>query len=106
MAANWSTFGKCRLNSFNKIGRRYLDIKGGYITIEELNANLNSRIYNDVEIDKYNGLNTRQKKTIISKIIKKDFESGNIIDVDGWVLSNTEVNICAILCLVKSHSES
>jgi len=94
------------LGSFNKLGRRYLDAAGGYITIDELTDRLNWRIYRDIEFSKYDNSSTSQKSKYISEIIRMDFETGNTIDVDGWILSETEVNICAILYLKSGNTKS
>ncbi len=94
------------LDSFNKLGRRYLDAAGDHITIDELNDKLDSRIYRDIEFGKYDKFDSNQKSKHISDIVKMDFETGNTIDVDGWILSETEVLICAIIFLQSGHSKS
>ena len=33
-----------------------------------------------------------------------DFEQGNIQCIDGWVLSNAEVSLCALAAMATSHS--
>lgn len=43
---------------------------------------------------------TEQK--VIKSQIKKDFETENIVMVDGWILSTTEVRQCALYSLIKS----
>jgi len=37
----------------------------------------------------------------LEEIIKKDFETGNIIIVDGWILSRTEARQCALFSLTE-----
>jgi len=41
-------------------------------------------------------------QNIISKKIARDFETGNIVVVNGWVLSVTEARQCALLFLNNS----
>ena len=36
---------------------------------------------------------------VIRQRIKRDFEQGQIESVDGWVLAQTELWVCAMLCL-------
>ncbi len=38
---------------------------------------------------------------ITSDIIRKDFECNEVIMVEGWYLSSTEVNLCALSTLLK-----
>jgi hypothetical protein len=35
-------------------------------------------------------------RVLIDSFIRKDFEQGNIISLDGWILSSTEVTLCAL----------
>jgi hypothetical protein len=37
----------------------------------------------------------------LEEIIKKDFETGNTIIVDGWILSRTEARQCALFSLIE-----
>lgn len=40
--------------------------------------------------------------TSLDEKIKKDFENGNMILVDGWILSVTEARQCALLSLTET----
>lgn len=35
----------------------------------------------------------------IKRVVSKDFEHGNVTQVDGWLLSTTEVQLCHVLSL-------
>ncbi len=37
---------------------------------------------------------------ILRKSIRKDFETDNIVNVDGWILSKTEARLCALCTLL------
>lgn len=39
----------------------------------------------------------------LEEIIKKDFETGNTIIVDGWILSRTEARQCALFSLIEPN---
>ena len=39
--------------------------------------------------------------TCFAEVIKKDFSSGNVITLQGWLLSRTELRIYALVTLVK-----
>lgn len=48
-----------------------------------------------------NQLNIKQFLEIIDDQIKVDFEENNIVIVDGWVLSKTEVRQCAYFSILN-----
>jgi len=39
---------------------------------------------------------------VTSEVIGRDFESNDVIVIDGWHLSSTEVNLCA-LCVILNN---
>ena len=39
---------------------------------------------------------------VTSEVIGRDFESNDVIVIDGWYLSSTEVNLCA-LCVILNN---
>lgn len=45
---------------------------------------------------------TMQLEKSLEEKIKKDFESGNTIMIDGWILSVTEARQCALFSTVNS----
>lgn len=45
---------------------------------------------------RFHTLSSDQLIRILRKRIRQDFESGNVVHVDGWVLSRTEVRLCAL----------
>lgn len=45
---------------------------------------------------RFHALSTDQLIKILRKRIGRDFESDNIVHVDGWVLSRTEARLCAL----------
>lgn len=38
-------------------------------------------------------------KSLFSSVVKRDFENGNTLNVDGWVLSKTECELCGLVFL-------
>lgn len=45
-----------------------------------------------------------QLRTLLAHELKEDFRDGNIVMVDGWILSTTEARLCALAALVDSSS--
>ena len=41
-------------------------------------------------------------QTVISNKIQEDFETGAIVQIDGWLLSRTEARQCALFALSKN----
>jgi hypothetical protein len=40
------------------------------------------------------------RRTLLGKLIREDFEHGRMVQVRGWMLSQTEARLCAIAVLV------
>ena len=49
--------------------------------------------------------NPFELKRLIFRNIKNDFSQERVINVDGWILSITEVKLCALIALVKKENE-
>lgn len=62
---------------------------------------LNDRLQNFL-IDKGIGENS-DLESILAQEVKKDFETGNTIMLDGWILSETEALQCALYSISESN---
>jgi hypothetical protein len=41
-------------------------------------------------------------RRIVGEQIRRDFQSGQVVDVDGWLLSETEARLCALVSVEPS----
>jgi hypothetical protein len=79
------------------LGRLYLDRYPHENSLHALASHLPLQARNegfsghDTEIDTIHEL--------IRSQIRRDFESGNCVRIDGWVLSRTEARLCAMATL-------
>ncbi len=50
--------------------------------------------------DRWSGVKARsgeQVQTLIAEQVREDFQQGRVVTLDGWVLSETEGRLCALL---------
>ncbi len=57
----------------------------------------------DFLIDKEIGENS-ELENILEQEVKKDFETGNTVMLDGWILSETEALQCALYSISESNN--
>lgn len=84
----------------SQIGRRYLELTPGERDARVLASAVSKSIEGSppallVDRDRF-----RSKAT---HAVRRDFESGNVIMIDGWVLSRTEAQICGLVTLGQRH---
>lgn len=91
------------LDSFGRIGQRYLATLDGKIGLRELVPLLESHIEKVSGAEPRAKTMKRQNRRLLSDAVTKDFETGNVVDVDGWVLSETEAIVCSILHLSQNN---
>lgn len=82
-----------------EIGKKYMEIASDESAIETLSNVISKRI--DVSKDNKRFDEAKIKNKIHTAIIE-DFERGEIITVDGWILSLTEARQCALLSLIQN----
>jgi hypothetical protein len=73
-------------------GQRYLQLHGSEADIDVLADLLCERIRDMPGIDWLRDL---------SRAVQEDFEQGHVVLVDGWMLSRTEVRVCALAWLSR-----
>ncbi len=86
------------LSSAEAIGKKYLSSFDGGLNLRfELQCFLN---------DKYGGAlstyDNNEFSKVTEKIIRNDFKQKDTCIVDGWLLSITEANLCALCVLIES----
>lgn len=84
-----SLFGE--LDSARYLGKRYL----GLYPHEEKRAVLLAERIRLAQPWTLDGI-----KTVLAGYRESDFQNGNIVIIDGWVLSRTEVETCALTILL------
>jgi len=77
-----------------ELGRQYLSDK--------------PELANEAILNRAVGVNNQQDHASAKRLFEAqlvlDFESGNIQCIDGWVLSNAEVSLCALAAMATSNS--
>jgi hypothetical protein len=53
-------------------------------------------------LEKVAGTNAKAAANALQQQIRKDFETGNTVLVDGWILSKTEARQCALFATTPS----
>lgn len=82
-------------NSLRLIGEKYREMNPGDLTerglLKQINEKL-SAIKNDREL--FSDL-----RDLIDQQIKKDYLNSDFVEIEGWILSTTEAQICAIFSI-------
>ena len=76
-----------------EIGYAYLNHAPEYSNAELLIQSIDHRLRYD---------NSQALDKVISSQVKKDFVEGDTIQLNGWILSYTEAQQCALYCLSNS----
>jgi len=84
--------------SANALGREYLRIAPEEANIDIL-VNLISSSQHFLTIDIGN-TNRSELRNVVRRQLQKDFELKEIAHVHGWILSKTEVRLCALSALI------
>jgi len=89
----------CDQNTIRMLGRAYLTLKPG--------ENGNETLLGDLLDGKSTKIFLQAKDILVAesqieKRIKADFDTNNIVVVQGWVLSITEARQCAFFSIVSS----
>lgn len=79
------------------IGRRYLDLAPGEAAPERLMALICRSGENGTRLAR---ANTEQLREILLDQQRTDFARGRTVTIDGWVLSETELRLCALAAIV------
>lgn len=80
-------------NSAKIIGQEYL--------IQYPNEKDMDALYTSLEVVPLHiGMEKSEVCFCLSEIIKNDYSNGDVINLQGWVLSRTELRLCALLSLV------
>ncbi len=74
------------------IGRRYIDLYQPRATLSELTKGLMKKPEFRQVLSKGN---VRMLRCAVLREIRRDFSNGDVVDIDGWILSRTEARICA-----------
>lgn len=88
----------CDQRTIRMLGRAYLKLRPDEITVNVLINDLLSGESYKVFLEPQN---MKKMESQIEKRIKHDFESKNIIVVQGWVLSITEARQCAFFSIIN-----
>jgi len=89
----------CDKRTIGMLGRAYLKLKPD----ESCCGTLSNDLLGDKAIDA--GVENQDMSEVglqIEKMIKRDFETGNIVILKGWVLSITEARQCAFFSILNS----
>jgi hypothetical protein len=78
------------------IGRRYLDLAPSEADLERLMALI---CHSDENSARFAHANTEQLREILLDQQRTDFARGRTVMIDGWVLSETEVRLCALAAI-------
>ena len=79
------------LEGMQEIGRRWLEINFNEMTHSQMLRRLISRSLPQEPED---------LRRYIAEARERDFQNDDIVIVDGWILSRTEVHICALAFLL------
>ena len=77
-----------------RVGERYLQLHSAEADLDTLAQLLLDRIPNAGRDDLPREL---------SRAVQEDFARGDLMNLDGWLLSRTEVRLCAVVHLAGSH---
>ncbi|MEM7373157.1 MAG: hypothetical protein AAF587_31325 [Bacteroidota bacterium] len=78
-------------DTISGIGQAYLETHPS----EDRQNRLVKLLYQDIPQDKVDAGQ-------IAEAIKRDFQAGDLVEVDGWILSRTEARQCALFSLTSS----
>lgn len=82
------------------IGRRYLDIAPDECDAAVLAAKISRNIEASMRQAPLPFMHEHISARA-SRAVRRDFERGNVVTVDGWVLSRTEARLCALVELQR-----
>lgn len=78
------------------LGMRYLETTGKDASASRRLERLSRRLSVQLSIQK---LDDEELRARLLSSIRSDFESGRVVDLDGWVISSTEADLYAIAAL-------
>lgn len=79
------------------IGQRYLDLAPGEANLERLMALI---CHSEENYARLAHTDTEQLRAMLLGQQRADFARGRTIMIDGWILSETEVRLCAVAAIV------
>lgn len=83
--------------SARAIGRQYLDLMPSEAGLEHLMALI---CHSEENCERLAHADTAQLRTILLDQQRADFARGRTIVIDGWVLSETEMRLCALAAML------
>ena len=89
----------CDRSTIHMLGRAYLKLKPNETRVDVLLNDLLPKESHRVFLKK---LDMTKAESQIEKRIKHDFDTDNIVVVQGWVLSVTEARQCAFFSMINS----
>ena len=92
-----SIFGK---DTVKKIGKLYLKKTHQKNNKKYIKTLLLNSFKNEISFK--SSLNYFEIKNLLNQKIKKDFEINRVIELNGWILSETEAQQCALMYLTNS----
>ena len=82
--------------SARAVGMRYLETYRS----DASPAGLLERLTRSLSVERsIHELDDEALRARLLSCIRSDFESGRVVDLDGWVVSSTEADICALVAL-------
>jgi hypothetical protein len=83
--------------SARAVGMRYLETTGKEASASRLLERLSHRLS---VVRSIGELDDEELRARLRSSVGSDFESGRVVDLDGWVVSTTEAYVCALAALV------
>lgn len=82
-------------DSAKRLGRKYLQLADSYMSRQDLTKS----IFQGRQYDKEKLHDQDHARSVLTDLIRADFKSGDVVMIDGWVMSRTELSLCAIAYL-------
>ncbi|NOZ11122.1 MAG: hypothetical protein GXP09_08810 [Gammaproteobacteria bacterium] len=80
-----------------QIGKRYVELDSAvaHLTLEQLTESLLKAI--KLNANAWSDATPEKSLVLFSNKLREDFVLENIVKIDGWILSETEARLCALL---------